>query len=96
MAKLLVASAAESEFTEALAWYAERSMRAASGFDAEFDLALQTIASDPQRFPLCDDRHRFYLMSRYPYQIIYRSHGDDWIVIAVAHAKRLPKYWQGR
>jgi plasmid stabilization system protein ParE len=96
MGKLLVASVAETEFTEALTWYAERSNRAAEGFNAEFDRALQAIGSDPLRFPLCDPRHRFYLMNRYPYQIIYRDHGDDWIVIAVAHTKRQPEYWSGR
>jgi len=96
MARLLISSAAESEFTEALCWYAERSGRAAEGFDAEFDRALETISTDPLRFPRCDDRHRFYLMSRYPYQIIYRSQGDDWMVIAVAHAKRQPGYWTDR
>jgi plasmid stabilization system protein ParE len=96
MAKLLVASVAESEFTEALTWYAERSIRAAEGFNGEFDQALDTIAHDPLRFPRCDERHRFYLMSRYPYQVIYRDFGDDWIVIAVAHVKRKPEYWAGR
>jgi hypothetical protein len=35
-------------------------------------------------------------MSRYRYQIIYRDHKADWIVIAVAHAKREPNYWRDR
>lgn len=96
MGKPRVASAAEWDFTEALRWYAERSQRAAEGFDAEFDKALARISADPLRFPLCDERHRFYLMDRYPYQVIYREESGEVVVIAVAHAKRSPQYWAGR
>ena len=96
MSKLRIISAAEWEYTEALCWYAERSQRAAERFDAEFDKALEMIGADPRRFPLCDDRHRFYLLDRYPYQVIYREEADETVVIAVAHAKRRPRYWAGR
>ncbi len=96
MSEPRVISAAEWDYTEALCWYAERSHRAAEGFNAEFDKALKIIGTDPGRFPRCDDRHRFYLMDRYPYQIIYRTEPDEVVVIAVAHAKRKPKYWIGR
>ena len=96
MSKLFVTSAAERDFTEALCWYAERSLRAAEGFDTQFDRALEAIAADPQRFPLCDERHRYYSLSGYPFQVIYREHADGIVVIAVAHAKRRLGYWHGR
>jgi plasmid stabilization system protein ParE len=96
MSKLRVISAAEWEYAEALRWYAERSAPAAEGFDEEVDKALDTIRKDPGRFPRCDDRHRFYLMDRYPYQIIYREEGDETVIIAIAHVKRRPGYWKGR
>ena len=96
MTRLHVCSAAETEYTEALCWYAERSERAALQFDTEFDQALQTIAADPERFPKCDDRHRFYLMRRFPFQIIYRIVNNDIIVIAVAHTARSPRHWADR
>lgn len=96
MSKLLVTSAAEQDFTEALCWYAERSPQAAEGFDAEFARALESIRADPRRFPLCDKRHRYYLMRRYPSQVTYREHEDQLVIIAVAHAKRQPGYWSDR
>ena len=96
MARLLVTSAAEQDFTRALCWYAERSRHAAEGFNAEFDRVLELLSADPERFPLCDKRHRFCLMRRFPYQVIYRDCGDHWAVIAVAHAKRKPDYWSSR
>ncbi len=73
MSEPRVTSAAERDFTEALCWYAERSHRAAEGLDAEFNKALEKISVDPRQFPFCDERHRFYLMDRYPYQVIYRE-----------------------
>lgn len=96
MSELVITSAAEQDFTEALCWYAERSQQAAERFDAEFRRALDSIKADPRRFPLCDERHRYFLMRRYPFQVIYREHGEDLVIIAVAHAKRRPGYWSGR
>ena len=48
MIDLVVCSAAEGEYAEALSWYAERSVQAAERFDAEFDQAMESTASAPQ------------------------------------------------
>ena len=96
MANVIVCSAAEVDYTESLCWYAERSVDAAISFDVEFDRALNQIAGDPERFPMCDARHRFFLMRRFPFRIIYRIVGDDIVVIAVAHGSRSPDYWADR
>lgn len=77
MDKLLIAEAAEEEYTDSLRWYAERSRRAAEGFEAEFGQAPEAIAEHPDRYPLCDDRHPFFLPKRCPFQIIYRETSDD-------------------
>ena len=65
-------------------------------FEAEFDRVIGAIGADPCQYPVCDDRHRFYLMRRYPFQVIYREQADQVIVVAVAHAKREPGYWSNR
>jgi plasmid stabilization system protein ParE len=96
MIEIVVASPAEREYVEALQWYAERSIRAAERFDEGFDEAIQLIASDPERFPRCDERHRWLLMRRFPYQIIYRLSSACVTVVAVAHTSREPNYWHGR
>ena len=96
MAKLIFSAAAEGDYFESLTWYAERSVDAANDFDAEFDRALAQIASDPERFPLCDVRHRYFLLRRFPFRILYRMIHDDVVVIAVAHSARSPEYWADR
>ena len=98
MSELLIAEAAEEEYTSCLLWYTQRSKNAAEKFEAEFAKALQAIEANPERYPVCDDgRHRFYLLKRYPFQLIYRKTADGkWLIVAVAHTSRKPNYWSGR
>ena len=96
MTNVIVCSAAEIDYTESLMWYAERSVDAANDFDAEFDRPLTQIASDPERFPLWEARHRYFLLRRFPFRIIYRFVRGEIVVIAVAHSSRSPDYWADR
>lgn len=96
MTNVIICSAAEIDYTESLTWYAERSVDVANDFDAEFDRAMSQIATDPERFPLCDSRHRYYFLRRFPFRIIYRVVRDEILVIAVAHGSRSPDYWANR
>lgn len=96
MTNVIIASAAEVDYTESLTWYTERNVDAARDFDAEFHRALAQIAGDPERFPLCDARHRYYLLRRFPFRIIYRMVHGDVVVSAVAHGSRSPDYWADR
>lgn len=96
MTNVIICSAAEIDFTESLTWYAEHSIDAANDFDAEFDRALTRIAATPERFPRCDARHRYFLLRRFPFRIIYRIVQGDIVVMAVAHSSRSPDYWTDR
>jgi hypothetical protein len=51
MAKVIICSTVEVDYTESLTRYAAGSVDAANDFDAEFDRALTQIAADPARFP---------------------------------------------
>ena len=96
MVDVLIVAGAEQDYSEALAWYAERSEGAARGFEAEFELRNSLDSGGPQRYPRCDEIFRFYLMRRYPFQVIYREASRGLLIVAVAHAKRRPGYWQDR
>jgi toxin ParE1/3/4 len=98
MSEILIAEAAEEEYTASLQWYAGRSEKAAERFEAEFVKALEALEANPERYPVCDDgRHRFYLLKRYPFQLIYRNtDAGQWLIVAVAHTSRKPNYWSRR
>jgi plasmid stabilization system protein ParE len=95
MANVSFLPAAEQDYQDALAWYEARSARAAAGFEAAMEVASQGIADNPELWPLCDDRHRFYVLRRYPYSVIYRVESGDVLVVALAHARR-SIFWQDR
>ena len=96
MAEVSLHAAAEAEYEAALAWYLARSHRAAAGFEAAVERALGFIGAFPEACPLCDDRHRYCGLRRYPYGLVYRIDGDRVRVVAVPHDGQLPGYWAGR
>lgn len=80
----------------ALAWYRERSEIAAHGFAIALESALQAICDVPHRWPIRNNGCREYVFpSRFPYTLVYRT-GAGITVIAVAHQRRRPGYWQSR
>lgn len=96
MAEVAVHPAAEAEYEQALAWYLDRSPEAAARFETAFEEAIEAIRSHPSMFPRCDEIHRFVLLKRFPFSLIYRLDGDTARLIAVAHSKRHTGYWSSR
>lgn len=39
---------------------------------------------------------RRILLHRFPYKVVYRIAGQRAVVVAIAHLKRQPGYWQSR
>jgi plasmid stabilization system protein ParE len=87
---------AEAEYEVALGWYFDRSATAANRFETAVNEAIEAIQSHPNMFPLCDQTHRFVMLKRYPFSVIYRVKADSVEVIALAHSKRRLGYWSGR
>lgn len=96
MNSVQLCSAAETDFTEALRYYATRNPEVALQFDAEVDSALRRIAAGAEQFPAVDDGHRYLQLRRFPFLIIFRVIRDRITVIAVAHSSRSPDFWRGR
>jgi len=87
---------AQAELVEA----ADEYDRARPGLGDEFTVlveqAIESILAAPQRWPLVDQRHRRYLLRRFPYSIFYRFDEAEIIVVAIAHRRRRPGYWSRR
>ncbi len=97
MNEILIGDGAEMDYAESLQWYVQHSLLAAEGFDAELTRVLESIAEHPDSFPYCDDRHRFSLLKRYPFQVIFREVPNDrLLIVAVAQSSRRPGYWSKR
>lgn len=87
---------AQAEYQEPLVWYQARSHQAADRFEAETDRVLGLVADNPALFPRYDEDHRLAMLRRFPYSVVYQAQPDGIYVVAVAHARRKPGYWQGR
>jgi plasmid stabilization system protein ParE len=87
---------ASTEYADAIAWYQARSVRAAARFEMAVERMLELIAANPESFPAFDDEHRFAVLRRYPYSLVYRVDPGQVFVIAVAHTSRPAGYWAGR
>lgn len=96
MADIIFHPEAQDEYEKALAWYQARSPRAASRFEAEVQRLLGLVQVHPESFPAYDDDHRFAVLRRFAYLLVYQVQTDRICVVAVAQAGQRPSYWRGR
>lgn len=86
---------AVAEGEDAAAWYAARNPRVAARFTDELEAALSLVIEAPDRWPTFFGLRRVTL-GRFPYSVLYRDEPSRVLVVAIAHARRRPGYWQGR
>jgi len=87
------------EAEAAVRWYNERVAGLGDDFREELVAGVDRVAEAPLIWPFSayDPRARRFLLSRFPYSIIYVvDAAGDVTVAAVAHAKRRPGYWRQR
>ena len=96
VANLVIHFAAEAEYEVELAWYLNRSQRAATRFMAAFEAACFAITTMPEASAICDPIHRRRQLKRYPYGIVYRVESEQILIVAMPHDRQLPGYWDGR
>ncbi len=71
----------------------------AAFYVTEVERAIDEVAASPETWPRCveDARARRFVLSRFPFAIVYLVSSDGGIIIvAVVHTKRRPGYWMER
>lgn len=87
---------AQTEYDNALAWYIARDSVAADGFEAEVGRATKLLAEFPELGAPCDRRHRYWLLGKFSYGLVYRIEADAIRVVAVPQHHQRPGYWKKR
>ena len=87
---------AVTEAQAAYRWYRDRNPIAAEAFLAELDRATEQVSENPLRWPVYRQGTRRFLLRRFPFAVVYREVGEVVQIVAVAHGRRKPGYWQGR
>ena len=92
------AGPASEELEDAVRWY-EQHRRGLGGefFDSVGD-ALRHIDAHPEAGAMAfgDSNLRRVLIPRFPYQVVYQLRPSEILIIAFAHLKRRPGFWEHR
>lgn len=97
MKSIVIQDEAIAELESAIAYYEERQVGLGLDFLAEVEQAIRNIQRNPNvSAPYGTLGIRRYVMRRFPFVIFYSELTDIIWIIAIAHAKRKPGYWQRR
>jgi toxin ParE1/3/4 len=99
--KVLLAPEASSELHEAARWYEDRRSGVGLAFLAAVDRAMQQLAAWPESGTPApgvpaDLQVRRIPIPSFPYYLAYLVAADAIHVLAVAHVRRRPGYWNPR
>jgi plasmid stabilization system protein ParE len=87
---------AQLESNQAALHYRESSVVAALRFVRELNKAFTKIENSPERWPPWLNGTRRLVIAKFPFSVIYRILPDRVRILAVAHERRHPEYWQNR
>jgi len=89
-------SEARKEFFEAAEYYEEQVVGLGDDFINEIEKVFAVIEQQPASGTKITNTERRFLVSRFPYGIIYSVEVDQIIIFAVMDLRRKPGYWKSR
>jgi len=87
---------AEKEFLEAVSYYEAQLPGLGERFEAELRTAAALLLEYAEIRPLIDKDLRKLVLDRFPYYVIYTVSAGLVFILAVAHERRQPRYWEAR
>ncbi len=85
-----------SEIKASFDWYQDQAEDLGNDFLNELESAYQAIIEFPQTWPFFEKGFRRFVLSRFPFSVIYRKIDQSVYVVAVMHNIRKPGYWSRR
>ncbi|MCK5648656.1 MAG: type II toxin-antitoxin system RelE/ParE family toxin [Gammaproteobacteria bacterium] len=77
-------------------WYQKKADGLGDDFLNELESAYQAISELPDTWPKFQRGFRRFLLSKFPFSIIYQASNEFVYVVAVMHNSRKPEYWLKR
>ncbi len=96
MADILFHPDIEQEVKDSYEWYENQAVGLGDDFLVELETAYQAIIELPNTWPKFHKNFRRFLLSKFPFSVIYRFSRDTIFVVAVMHNSRKPGYWNER
>ncbi len=99
--RLVLHPDAVAEATAAGDWYDAQRPGLGADLAGELERAFEMIRESPQTWPAWPGAPaglgvRRFLLPRFPFALAYVVHGDEAVVLAIAHTSRRPGYWLSR
>jgi len=86
----------ELEVKSSFEWYQNQAYGLGEDFLSELETAVQAITELPDTWPKFQHGFRRFLLSKFPFSVIYRFSQQTIFVVAVMHNSRKPGYWNER
>ncbi len=86
----------KEEFLEAVSYYEAQVPGLGERFDAQIRNATALLLKYPEIGPPLDSELRKVVLDRFPHYLIYSVSAETVQIVAVAHERRKPGYWQAR
>ncbi len=96
MADILFHPDIEQEVKDSYEWYEKQAVGLGDDFLTELETAYQTIIELPGTWPKFHTNFRRFLLSKFPFSVIYRFSQSTVFVVAVMNNSRNPGYWNER
>ncbi|MDP2183058.1 MAG: type II toxin-antitoxin system RelE/ParE family toxin [Actinomycetota bacterium] len=87
---------ADLELNEAAQYYDRESPNLGAVFVDDVDMGFKRIREHPDSGPEVADGVRKMVLAKFPFTIIYAVEADHVRVLAIAHQRKRPFYWQSR
>jgi len=81
---------------EAAGYYEERALGLGLSFIEAVERSVDQIIANSETYQLIGEDIRRKIMKGFPYSLLYAIECDRIRIVAVAHMKRRPGYWQYR
>lgn len=84
------------EMVEAARYYEGAQPSLGSRYLEAVGAAVRRVRLDPAIYAVVDGDFRQCRVERFPFVVVFRDAADEIQVVAVAHARRRPRYWADR
>ncbi len=84
------------EIKSSYQWYQNQTDGLGQDYLKELESSFQTIRELPNTWPKFQKGFRRFLLSKFPFSVVYQSNENTIFVVAVMHNSRKPGYWNER
>ncbi len=86
----------EHEVKASYEWYQKQAVGLGDDYLNELEKAYQAIVELPDTWPKFQNNLRRFLLSKFPFSVIYQFNQETIFIVAVMHNSRKPGYWRER